>query len=205
MVVDRAELLAPISVDFTKGECVAILGQNGSGKTTLLRALAGHMRPTSGTVTLDGARLDERRMEVRRRIAPLIEPPALYPDLTLRDHLRFIEAVWSAEVTKGRRNAVTPGLGEAALDAFGVSQLADRFPHELSSGQRQLTSLAVTFARPADFLILDEPEQRLDQARRQLIGEAILAARARGVAIAFATHDGELVDRVAERSIRVGV
>lgn len=204
VVVDGAELLAPVSADLAQGECVAILGPNGSGKTTLLRSLAGRVRPTSGTVTLDSAPLDERRTEVRRRIAPLIDPPALYPDLTLGDHLRLIETVWLAENTKDRRNAVTPGLGVAALDAFGISHLADRFPHELSSGQRQLTSLAVTFSRPADFLILDEPEQRLDESRRRLVGEAILAAQARGVAIAFATHDGELVDRVADRSVRVG-
>lgn len=198
--IDGATLLPATSVDLAAGRCVAVRGPNGAGKTTLLRVLAGRLRPSSGAAALFGRPLDEREREVRRHIAALIEPPTLYPDLTVVDHLALIEAAWEGEPA----GAAWPGLGAAAIDRFGIAALAERFPNELSSGQRQLVSLAVTFARPASALLLDEPEQRLDPDRRGLVAEAILEARAAGVAIAFASHDAVLVERVADAQTIVG-
>src|SRR5690606_27230680 len=97
-----------------------------------------------------------------------------------------------------------PGLGGAALEVFGISSLANRFAHELSSGQRQLVSLAVTFARPANILLLDEPEQRLDPQRRDGVAAAMREARDRGAAIVFATHDPALVSSVADTKVHIG-
>ncbi|WP_162903852.1 ABC transporter ATP-binding protein [Leucobacter sp. wl10] len=205
--IDGATLLSPTSIGLAPGECVAVRGPNGAGKTTLLRVLAGRLRPSSGSAALavagDDVPIDERRPEVRRHVAALIGPPTLYPDLTLRDQLALIEAAWVG-ASAGGRIPVWNGLGVEALAAFGIEGLAGRFPHELSSGQRQLVSLAVTFARPCSVLLLDEPEQRLDPDRRALVGRAIRATRERGVAIAFASHDEELVGRVAGAQIAVG-
>lgn len=210
VAVDGATLLPPTSLDVVPGECVAVLGPNGAGKTTLLRVLSGRLRATAGSASLRGAPLDERRREVRRELSVLLEPPALYPDLTLAENLAFVEAAWSGEAgaggpdtAPGSEPGLIPGLGRGALDAFGLQALRDRFPDELSSGQRQLSALAVAFARPASALLLDEPEQRLDPDRRGLLAEAMLAARGRGAAIVFASHDAALVDRVADRSIRI--
>ena len=198
--LDGAVLLPRTSMRLDAARCVAVLGPNGAGKTTLLRVLAGRMRATTGAARLRGAPVDERRREVRREIAALLETPTLYPDLTLRENLALIEAAWSGETLEG----LSPGLGSGALEAFGISALSNRFAHELSSGQRQLVSLAATFARPANVLLLDEPEQRLDPDRRGVVAEAMLAAQARGAAIVFASHDAELVARVADDRVRVG-
>lgn len=195
---DGAILLHPTSLRLEAGACVAVRGPNGAGKTTLLRVLAGRLRPSSGSVRLHDRRFDERDREARRHIAALIEPPTLYPDLTLRDHLALIEAAWS-----GERWASWSGMGADALDAFGLEPLADRFPHELSSGQRQLVSLAVTCARPCSVLLLDEPEQRLDPDRRALVAAVLRRARGSGAAVAFASHDAELVERVADAQLEV--
>ncbi|MFV0432500.1 MAG: ATP-binding cassette domain-containing protein [Leucobacter sp.] len=195
---DGAVLLHPISARLSAGACVAIRGANGAGKTTLLRVLAGRLRPSAGSATLFGAALDERDREVRLHVAALIEPPTLYPDLTLRDQLELIGAAWQGEL-----GTAWAGMGGAALERFGLAELADRFPHELSSGQRQLVSLAVTFARPCSALLLDEPEQRLDPDRRELVAEAIGAVRDAGAAVAFASHDAQLVARVAHEQIEV--
>ncbi|QIM19685.1 ABC transporter ATP-binding protein [Leucobacter coleopterorum] len=184
--------MSPTSLRLGSGSCVALRGANGAGKTTLLRVLAGRLRATAGSVTLAGVPLDERRSDQRAAIAALIEPPTLYPDLTLRDQLTLISAAWGV------------GDPDQALRRFGIEALHERFPHELSSGQRQLVSLAVTFARPCSVLLLDEPEQRLDPDRRQLVAAAILEARDRGVAVAFATHDQRLAERVAQAELAVG-
>ncbi|QIK64375.1 ABC transporter ATP-binding protein [Leucobacter viscericola] len=190
--IDGFSLLSPTSLSLEPGACVALRGANGAGKTTLLRVLAGRQRATAGSVTLAGAPLDERRADQRAALAALIEPPTLYPDLTLRDQLALISAAWGE------------GDPEQALSRFGIEELHERFPHELSSGQRQLVSLAVTFARPCSVLLLDEPEQRLDPDRRKLVAAAILEARDRGVAVAFATHDQTLAERVAQAELAIG-
>ncbi|RZT68885.1 ABC transporter family protein [Leucobacter luti] len=210
--IDGAELLPETSIALTPGACVAVRGPNGAGKTTLLRVLAGRLRPTAGAATLFGRPLDERDDAVRRHVAAVIEPPTLYPDLTLRDHETLITAAWSGErrvdpgggATGADDLPVWAGLGDGALERFGIAALAERFPHELSSGQRQLVSLAMTLARPCSVLLLDEPEQRLDPDRRGIVAEALLAARAAGVAVAFASHDAALVARVADAELVVG-
>lgn len=203
VTLDGASLLSPTSLQLAEGECVAVLGKNGAGKTTMLRALAGRMRVTSGSVRLRGAPIDERRREVRSEIAALIEPPSLYPDLTLRENLALVEAAWSTRSANKQQRGLIAGLGSDALEHFGIASLATRFAHELSSGQRQLVSLAITFARPANVLLLDEPEQRLDPDRRETVAQAMLAARDRGLAIAFASHDAGLVERVAQRQVTI--
>ena len=200
--LDGAALLAPTSLSLSAGTCVAVRGRNGAGKTTLLRVLAGRLRATAGSVHLRGEPLDERRADHRAAVAALIEPPTLYPDLTIQDQLALIEAAWSR--SGSRETTGAPGLGSRALAHFGLEELGERFPHELSSGQRQLVSLAVTFARPATVLLLDEPEQRLDPDRRALVASAIELVRAQGAAIAFATHDAALVERVADAEVVVG-
>lgn len=200
---DDITLLPPTSFAVTAGECVAVRGENGAGKTTLLRVLAGRLRPTSGSATLAGRTVDERRPEVRRAIAALIDPPALYPDLTVADHLEFIVAAWAPFVERHEPETAAPTVVDAALDAFGLSRLRDRFPDELSSGQRQLVALAVTFARPARVMLLDEPEQRLDPDRLALLAAAIRRASERGISVVFASHNSALVAAVAPRSVRI--
>ncbi len=196
--LDQSVLLPPTSLRLVAGESVAVLGENGAGKTTLLRAISGRIRVTSGAVLLRGVPIREARREQRSELSALIDPPTLYPDLTIRDNLAVIEAAWS-----GWKRPL-PGLGSRALDVFGISQLEKRFPNELSSGQRQLVSLAVTFARPASVLILDEPEQRLDPQRRERVAQAMLDANQRGIAIVFASHDPLLVDRTAQSRVSIG-
>lgn len=191
--------LPETTLSVAAGERVAVRGPNGAGKTTLLRVLAGRQRPTVGRATLDGHRLDERRDLVRRKLAVLLEPPTLYPDLTLVEQIELVHAAWT-----GATEQPWPGLGADALEVFGIGDLAARFPHELSSGQRQLTSLAVTFARPATVLLLDEPEQRLDEHRRGIVADAIARSARSGAAVVFASHAPELVARSADRTVWVG-
>lgn len=190
--IDGALLLPTTSMVLEPGRCVALRGANGAGKTTLLRVLAGRLPATSGSVELGGEKLDECRREHRAAVAALIETPTLYPDLTLQDHLELVMAAWGT------------GTPDEALRRFRLQALRERFPHELSSGQRQLVSLAVTFARPCSVLLLDEPEQRLDPERRALVADAIIEVRDQGIAVAFATHDATLVDRVAHAEYVVG-
>ena len=196
--IDDQILLAPTSLTVIPGQCVAVLGQNGAGKTTLLRVLAGKQRPSEGTVMLGGRVVDERDAVIRRSIGSLIGIPSFYPDLTIREHLLLINATWGVPVPESQIAV------DRALDRFGITNLRERFAHELSSGQTQMFYLASTFIRPCTVLILDEPEQRLDPGRKDQLVEAVRDVQSRGAAIVFTSHDPMLVERLADTTVDLG-
>ncbi|ROS25201.1 ABC transporter family protein [Rathayibacter sp. PhB127] len=193
----ETELLAPLSLEVEPGEIVAVTGPNGSGKTTLLRLIAGLTPPTAGTVEVAGRAVAERDREHRRRVAALVGTPPFERDLTLEEHLAMVALSWGATLADSRRTAL------AGLHDLGLGALARRFPHELSSGQTQLLSLALVLARPGEVLLLDEPEQRLDVDRVPLVIE-VLREAARGRAVLIATHSPVLTAALATRVVELG-
>jgi ABC-2 type transport system ATP-binding protein len=194
--IEGTVLLAPVDLAVRPGECVVLRGGNGSGKTTLLRVLAGTMDPSDGEATVDGTPADERTASVRRDVAALIGAPTAYRDLTLADHLVLVGATWG-------RGADGDEAAAAMLGTFEIGHLAERFPHELSSGQQQLFHLAMVLSRPARVLLLDEPEQRLDTHKRHLLGELLLERKAAGTALVVACHDPDLTEQIADRVLDV--
>ncbi|WP_109474351.1 ABC transporter ATP-binding protein [Ornithinimicrobium cavernae] len=199
VAIARGEiLLPPVSFQLETGSALAVVGPNGAGKTTLLRVLAGLVRPTAGLVTVAGASIEERNPVFRRRVAALIGMPPLARDLTVREHLVLVATSWGTPSDHAAQQA------EALLDSFDLTRLARRFPHELSSGQVQLFCLALTLARPFNLLLVDEPEQRLDPHRLELVGRALEEHVRAGTTLVFASHSGELVTRLANQVLEVG-
>lgn len=195
VAIDGQPLLAPTSLTLERGRAVAVRGRNGSGKTTLLRVLAGAQRPSTGTARVFGEPVDVRAPRFRRRVAALLGSPPIAGELTVREQLRFIATSWGG--------AAVDATSDALLEALGIAHLGRRFGHELSSGQLQLFSLALTLARPAALLVLDEPEQRLDEGRRALVAQVLRERIEHGTALVFASHSPDLIDRLADHSITV--
>jgi ABC-type multidrug transport system ATPase subunit len=185
--VGGLRILAPVSLEARPGACVVLRGPNGSGKTTLLRLLLGLDRPTSGAVRIADPSL------TRRDIAGVLGMPPFFENLTVLEHLLFVRASWG----------LPPGSVEplALLRAFDAERLARHFPDELSSGERQIVALSLGLARPARILVLDEPEQRLDQERRAALAGLLRTRLAAGTAVVMATHAPDLADAVADRVI----
>lgn len=195
--VGETVLLAPTTLAVESGELVCVTGPNGSGKTTLLRTFLGSLTPSGGTCSLMGEPVDLSQPRQRRRLGSLVEPLPLARDMTLAEQAAVVAASWfgnSAQAAE-RTDSVTSSLELTAL--------LDRFPHQLSAGQLQLFSLALVLLRPADALLLDEPEQHLDHHRIHLLAEALTRRAAAGVAIVAATHDTTLA-AAADRRLRCG-
>ncbi|WP_330476005.1 ABC transporter ATP-binding protein [Terrabacter sp. C0L_2] len=195
--IDETTLLLPTDVSADPGECIVLRGPNGSGKTTLLRIIGGLLAPSTGTATIGGREADERDRAVRAAVAALLGAPTTYRDLTLIDHLVLIDSTWGGDPNSSDERSV------ALLDRLGIAHLDDRFPHELSSGQEQLFRLALTFSRPASVVLLDEPEQRLDTAKRQVVATLIRERTASGGTVVMACHDPQLTSDLATRVVDV--
>ncbi|WP_114907850.1 ABC transporter ATP-binding protein [Ornithinimicrobium murale] len=191
-------LLPPVSFQLETGSALAVVGPNGAGKTTLLRVLAGLIAPTSGLVSVAGASIEERNPVFRRRVAALIGMPPLARDLTVREHLVLVATSWGTPADHAQEQS------DALLTSFDLARLGRRFPHELSSGQVQLFSIALTLARPFNLLVVDEPEQRLDRHRLGLVTAALQAHVRAGTTLVFATHSADLVEQLANQVLEVG-
>lgn len=190
--IGATTLLQPCDLQAEPGSILVLRGPNGSGKSTLLQLLSGRMVPTSGTVTLDGGPVDERDPDIRRAMSVLIGQPAVYRELTLTDHLILIDATWGGERATSAARALD------LLTTLQIDHLADRFPAELSSGQQQLFHLSLVLHRPGRLLLLDEPEQRLDTAKRTLVTDLLAARAEAGATLVMACHDPAMTEALAD-------
>ncbi|HEX3507170.1 MAG TPA: ATP-binding cassette domain-containing protein [Candidatus Dormibacteraeota bacterium] len=164
------------------GEVVALSGPNGGGKTTLLRLIAGSLAPLSGAV-------------IRRpgRIAYLPQNPAA---LLHRPTVR-------AEVVFTIAHAGESAQPDAVLEALGLMPVAQRYPRDLSSGERQRAALAAVLPGAPSIVLLDEPTRGMDAAARARLVGLVAGLRDRGAAVVLATHDAELRSALADRTVDV--
>ncbi|MGU3293444.1 ABC transporter ATP-binding protein [Williamsia sp. M5A3_1d] len=193
-------LFTDLTLDLDAGRCLAVTGANGSGKSTLLRAIAGLRHPDSGSVTLrasagDDVVADDTDGRFRALVAVELGDDATFAELTVAEHLDLVGAAHG--VDDGSRVADT--LADA-----GIADLADRFPHTLSTGQRQRFALCAVWIRPARLIVLDEPEAGLDAAGRDWVAQRIEQVVADGRSVVVATHSAELVTRCAHTTVAVG-
>ncbi|WP_426592691.1 ABC transporter ATP-binding protein [Cellulomonas sp. McL0617] len=190
-----APVCAPVTFTLAPGKVIALVGANGSGKSTVLRAVIGLLEPSGGTLQVFGAKVDERDVAFRTKVASVLDDDAYFPALTVSEHL-YLTA--RGHGVKGADGVVTELLGE-----FGLSDHAKSLPVALSSGQRRRLLLAAGFVRPRSLLVLDEPEQRLDRAMRDRLAARIVAEKKAGGAVLVATHDPDLLRAVADRAVHV--
>ena len=189
-VVDRVEL------DLAPGEVLALIGGNGSGKTTLLRMLTGALEPDDGSVTWRGRKVDEADPWVRRELAVLLDDAQTFPDLSVLEHCELLARAFGLADARERALAV--------VDEVGLAAQAGQLPTSLSSGQRHRLGLASVLVRPSGLVVLDEPEQRLDDAGRTWLGERLRGLADDGAAVVMASHDDQLVSEVADLVLELG-
>lgn len=195
----RREVHALRGVDLTlgAGECVALMGASGSGKTTLLNIVAGIDRPSHGSVKVLG--LDVVAASSRsvanlrlRHIGYVFQNINLLPDLSLVENVALpLEAV-------GVRRAVARSRAAEQLETVGVGHLRDRFPGEVSGGERQRAAIARAVVGERRLLLADEPTGALDSQTGESVMEVIRRACRTGVAALVGTHNG-MVAAAADR------
>jgi ABC-2 type transport system ATP-binding protein len=185
-------ILAPVSFALYPGEITVLSGQNGSGKTTLLSCIAGLLRPSSGSVTVDGFDLYRDEVEVRRRLYLVPDVPKFFLELTAWEHLRFI-AMANNDIQDFDSRA------ELLLQKLGLWAVKDQFPHHYSRGMRLRLGLALALIRPLEVLLLDEPTSALDSYGVGVLINELQALRTRGATILLSTHDPGLIDQLADR------
>jgi ABC-2 type transport system ATP-binding protein len=157
-----------VSFRAESGEILGFLGPNGAGKTTTMRIITGYMPATEGTASVAGFDVFNQPLEAKRRTGYLPETPPLYPDMTVREYLRFVGKI------KGVRANLNDRV-DAVMKKTWIADMADRDCGKLSKGYKQRVGLAQALIHEPEVLVLDEPTAGLDPKQiietRQLIRE----------------------------------
>jgi len=182
-----------VSLAVERGAFFALLGPSGCGKTTTLRLVAGFEEATAGDVLLNGHRINHLK-PYERNVNTVFQNYALFPHLTVRGNIEF--------GLKRQGAGDLAGKVRDALDLVQLSGKEDRYPAELSGGEKQRVALARSLVLQPDVLLLDEPLSALDpNLRKQVRSELKSLQRRVGTTFLFVTHDQEealsLSDQIA--------
>ncbi len=178
-------VFGPLSFATEPGRVLGVAGANGSGKTTLVKVLAGHLRPSAGSVGLEdpartGARISVR--EAGNAIGWCAPDLSLYGELTPAENLEFFARVAGRPIDRADAEQRIALVG---LDPKRLRAIRTRF---LSTGQRQRVKLAYSVLGSPAVLFLDEPGSNLDEAGHRAVETIVTAQRARG-SVVLATND----------------
>lgn len=192
--------LRGVSLTAARGDVLAITGPSGSGKSTLLLCLAGILRPDAGEVRFAGRRIDTESESVRsalrrREFGVLFQFGQLVPEMTAAENVAL------PLLLSGVRRREAMAAAHSWLDRFGVADLAEQRPPQMSGGQAQRVAVARALVTEPEVLFADEPTGALDTlAGEQVLVHLTRVAREAGTTVLLVTHDAQ-VAAYADREV----
>lgn len=202
--------LGDVHVDVQARQITGIIGPNGAGKSTLLHVIGGLLRPTAGSVTLDGADITQLPPHERARLGLVrtFQISRELGEMTVLENLMLArahqtgESVWKAflrfgQVRREERAAAIRAKG--LLEQVGLWRLADHPARTLSGGQKKLLELCRALMLDPKIILLDEPAAGVSPPMRAEISGVIKALRADGIAFVVVEHDMDMVANLCDR------
>ena len=194
--------LRGVDLTIESGDMVAIVGPSGSGKSTVMNMITGIDRPTSGTVTVDGHRIDQMSEEELaiwrgRRVGVVFQFFQLLPTLTALEN-----AMLPLDFSRATPKRERPALATHNLELVGLADKADNLPAEMSGGEQQRVAIARALAADPPLLIGDEPTGNLDTQTAAEMFDLLRRLNAEGSTILYVTHDLELAAK-AHRTVTI--
>lgn len=191
--------LDDVTLEIPDGDFVFLIGPSGAGKTTLLRLLLRDTTPTSGTVTIDDldvSVMSARKVHILRRKIGMV-----FQDFKLLSDRTVFENVAIALEIAGKKKPEIKKDVDGILTLVGLSGKAHFFPHELSAGEKQRTSIARAVAGGPGILLADEPTGNLDPETAEEILSILREINKIGTTIVMATHNAAVVNEMKKRTV----
>ena len=190
-----------VSMQIEDGEFVFLVGPSGSGKSTIIKMITGELRPTSGSVHVNGYSLEHiRKREIpylRRTVGVVFQDFRLIPNMTVYDNVAFAMRVIGAREREIKERV------PYVLELVGMNDKSRRHPTELSGGEQQRLAIARALVNNPSTIIADEPTGNLDPARSLEIMSLLQEINKLGTTVLVVTHEMDLVERFSKRVIAI--
>ena len=195
------QALKDVSMQIEDGEFVFLVGPSGSGKSTIIKLISGELRPTSGSVHVNGYCLER----IRKREVPYLRRTVgvVYQDFRLIDTMTVYENVAFAMRVIGARNKEIQERVLYVLELVGLENKGHRYPNQLSGGEQQRLAIARALVNNPSTIIADEPTGNLDPARAMEIMSLQQESNNLGTTVLVVTHAWDLVDAFHKRVIAI--
>ena len=182
-------VLKEITATIRDGEFVAVMGPSGSGKTTLLNVISGFISADGGKVILDGQDIltgeEDDLAEIRQHKLGFV-----FQDFMLLNGLTIRENIFLPQIIAGKQKSTMEQNTKKLLSVFGIEEIAEKYPAEVSGGQKQRASIARALSNDPSIILADEPTGNLDSKSSTAVIEAFLNAKEKmGATIFMVTHD----------------
>lgn len=191
------EAIQAMELEIRENEILAVVGPSGCGKTTLLRLLAGFESPDSGEISIDGEEASIIHKMIpphKREISLIFQDLALWPHMTVAEHIRFV--LRSGNLEGDRLVAAI----ESVLRSVGLNGYTNRYPNQLSGGEKQRLAIARAIASKKKYLLMDEPLSSLDPLlKKELEGVILRLRETLGIGIVYVTHNMDEAFAMADR------
>ena len=182
--------LNDVSFTIPTGEVVGFLGPNGAGKSTMMKIITCYMQATKGEVEVCGLDVNDKALDVKRLVGYLPEHNPLYPDMYVREYLRFVGGMYGISGVKDRADAM--------IERVGLTRESHKRIGQLSKGYRQRVGLAAAMIHDPQVLILDEPTSGLDP--NQLVDiRALIRSLGAEKTVMLSTHIMQEVEAICNR------
>lgn len=192
-VIGGREILKNIHLSLEKGKIYGFFGHNGSGKTMLFRAICGLIKPTAGSITINGKQL-HKDISFPESVGVIIESPGFWHQYTGFENLKLLASI---------KSIISDAEIKNAMIRVGLSPEDDRTYKKYSLGMKQRLAIAQAIMEKPEIIILDEPTNALDEDAVQLVRSILLEEKSRGATILIASHNKEDIDILSDLRFRV--
>jgi ABC-type Fe3+/spermidine/putrescine transport system ATPase subunit len=195
----KVEALHGVTLKITLNEILAVVGPSGCGKTTLLRLIAGLEKPDGGRIQIDNREVSSQAKVLephKRGLSMIFQDLALWPHMRVREHITFV-----LKKEKLTRDVLESRIDEILRDV-NLNGYDNRYPHELSGGEKQRLAIARALAPHPKYLLMDEPFSNLDSILKEELQEVVIKLKNNHqMGIIYVTHNVDeafmLADRIA--------
>lgn len=198
---DGTIALDDVNLEISDGEFVFLVGPSGAGKTTIFKLILCNLLPSSGQIFVDEHDLKKisggKITQLRRKVG------CVFQDLKLLNDRSILENVALSLWVLGKSASEVEAESREKLDLVGLSKKVDFFPVQLSGGELQRAAIARALAGDPKYLLADEPTGNVDDENSWKIVEILEKINDNGTTVVMATHNGEIVDKLNRRVIRL--
>ncbi|MEE9506475.1 MAG: ATP-binding cassette domain-containing protein [Thermoplasmata archaeon] len=182
-----------LNIKVRRGEVFGFLGPNGAGKTTAIRMMVGLLKPTSGSVLIDGEDVASATFELKGKIGICPQDIVLWEGLTARENLVFMADMYGVPRATSRTRA------ESLLEEMGLTKKAKSFVRDLSGGMKRRLNVAMALMHDPEIVVLDEPTAGLDPQSRVRVADYIGKLSEADKTVILTTHLMEIADELSDR------